>query len=330
VADTVLSVASRAVVDACRELGLDVDGLLREAGLRAEEIDDPDRRLPAARADALWAAAYARAGDPFLALRAAEALPFGAYKVVDFLCAHSATVGEAFHRVARYFELVDVRAVLEPTDAPPAVLMRTRDGLPVPPPAQEYTFAALVQRMATCAGRSFAPEGVDFTFSPPADPSEHARVLRCAPTFASVIPRLRFSPATWRMPIQRADPALATVLEDHAERLVAELPAGDDVVSRARSAIASALSQGAPSAAEVARALAMSERTLHRRLKEASQPFGRLLDEARFAAAKAHLADPGLSLAEVAWLVGFSDQSTFTRAFRRWTGQPPGAWRAAR
>lgn len=132
------------------------------------------------------------------------------------------------------------------------------------------------------------------------------------------------------MPIRQADALLAGVLEDHAKRLVAELPSGDDVVSQTRSAIANALPDGTPNASQIAKALAMSERTLHRRLKEADHPFGQLLDEARFAAAKAHLADPALSLAEISWLVGFSDQSTFTRAFRRWSGHPPGKWRAAR
>ncbi|MEM9865854.1 MAG: AraC family transcriptional regulator ligand-binding domain-containing protein [Myxococcota bacterium] len=329
-ADTVLSVASRAVVDACRELGLDVDGLLKGAGLTLEDVEDTDRRLPAARADALWAAACARADDPFLGLHAAEALPFGAYKVVDFLCAHSTTVGEAYHRVARYFQLVDVRAILEPSDEPHSVTMRTRDGIPVPPPAQEYTFAALIGRMAQCAGEGFRPESVELSYAAPDPTSEHARVLMCEPSFDADLPRICFSVETWSMPIRRADPLLARVLEDHAERLVAELPVGDDVVSRTRSAIVNALPDGAPNAARVAKALAMSERTLHRRLKEADRPFGNLLDEARFAAAKAHLADRALSLAEVAWLVGFSDQSAFTRAFRRWSGGPPGKWRAGR
>lgn len=90
------------------------------------------------------------------------------------------------------------------------------------------------------------------------------------------------------------------------------------------------LTAGEATATRVARRLAMSERTMQRRLQAEGVSFAQLLDEGRAALAKAHLADPAMSLAEIAWLLGFADQSSFTRSFRRWTGEPPGAWRAAR
>ena len=115
--ETVLSVATRAVLDACVRLGLDAEELLGTAGLTRAEVLDPDNRLPAPRVDALWRAAHARANAPMLALHAAEALPFGAYKVIDFVAANSATVGDALRRVATYFALVDPRAVLVMSEA---------------------------------------------------------------------------------------------------------------------------------------------------------------------------------------------------------------------
>lgn len=291
---------------------------------------DPETRLPAARADALWSAAFAAARDPAFALHAAEALPFGAYRTVDFLCAHSPCVRDAYRRVAEFFQLVDVRARIEVDDEARTLTMLTVGGDPVPPPAQEYTFAALVSRMAVCVGPGWSPREVEFAFAPIPNPREHERVLRAPVSFGAGAPRLRFSVEAWETPVSGANPALLAVLEDHARRLYAELPPGDDLPSRARSTIATELRaghEGGPSASHVARQLGTSERTLQRRLREHDLSFAQLLDEAREALARAHLRDPALSLVEVAWLLGFSDQSAFTRAFRRWTGRPPGAWR---
>ena len=214
--DTVLSVASRAALDACTRLGLDTDALLRAAGLERAAVMDPETRLPAARADALWSAAFAAARDPAFALHAAEALPFGAYRTVDFLCAHSPCVRDAYRRVAEFFQLVDVRARIEVDDEARTLTMLTVGGDPVPPPAQEYTFAALVSRMAVCVGPGWSPREVEFAFAPIPNPREHERVLRAPVSFGAGAPRLRFSVEAWETPVSGANPALLAVLEDHA------------------------------------------------------------------------------------------------------------------
>lgn len=328
---TVLSVASRAVLDACERLGLDGSALLNAANLTREQLDDPDRRLAARHADALWEAAFAEARDPHLALHAAVALPFGAYRVVDFLAAHSPTMGDAFKRIASYFALVDVRGVFAVGDGPPAtVVMRSATAQALPPPAQEYTFAALVTRARTCAGPSWSPDAVELTFPAPANTHEHRRIFACEVRFGRPEARLICSPAAWSAPVGGADPALLSVLEDHAARLLAELPPSDDLASRVKSAIAEALHRGDVTAATIARRLGTSERTLQRRLKDEGLTLAELLDQTRAAVAKTHLENPHTALAEIAWLLGFSDQSTFTRAFRRWTGVTPGAFRDTR
>lgn len=329
--DTVLSVATRAVLAACARLGLDAADLLRAAGLTSAEVENPDARLPARRVDALWAAAYARANDPHLALHAAEALPFGAYKVLDFVAASSATVGEALGRVGAYFALVDPRAVLETRDGDPVrLVLRARDvGAEVPASAQLFTFAALVTRMRFCAGGAWSPGRVELASPAPLDAGEHRRVFQAEVLFDCPEPRLSLPRPAWEALISSANPALLSVLEDHARRLLAELPRGEGLAGRVRAAIAGDLPRGEPTVARIARRLAMSERTLQRRLREEGHTLAGLLDEVRAALAKAHLSDPAVSPSEVAWLLGFSDQSAFGRAFRRWTGKPPAAWRAA-
>src|SRR5215212_2925333 len=100
--DTVLTVSSRALLRACEALGLDSRAMLEAAGLERRAIDDPDARIELHRHRALWKKAFELSGDPDLALHAAEAVPPGAYRVLELLCSHAPTVGAALSSVATY------------------------------------------------------------------------------------------------------------------------------------------------------------------------------------------------------------------------------------
>ena len=89
---SVLSVSSRALLDACARLGFDTGQILAAANLDPVTLRDPDARIPIEQADALWRKAYELSNDPNLALHAIEVLPFGAYRVIDFLAASAPTV----------------------------------------------------------------------------------------------------------------------------------------------------------------------------------------------------------------------------------------------
>jgi AraC-like DNA-binding protein len=102
-----------------------------------------------------------------------------------------------------------------------------------------------------------------------------------------------------------------------------------DVVSRVKTAIIEHLPSGAPSADLIAKDLFMSARTLHRRLSDAGTSVSETLEAVRRELAEQYINDPSRSLSEISFLLGFSEQSAFSRAFRRWTGQPPSAARDA-
>lgn len=322
---TVLPVASRALVDACRRLGIDTDALLARAGIEAAALDDADGRLPASRADALWREAFAAANDPFLALHAAEASPLGAYRVVDFLGTSGPTLGEGLRSVAAYFRIVDPRGVLEVVEAAGdrvELRFRTARGDPLPPPAQEYTLAVLLLRARATAGVALVPAEVRLSFPRPPDAREHARVFGVEPAFGSADVALAFSRTDWDLPARGGDPALFALLAEHARR-VADAAAEDDVAAGVRLAVAATLAGREPTVAAIARRLGTSGRTLQRRLAAGGTSFARLVDEVRRERAEAFLAARDVSIAEVSFLLGFSEQSAFTRAFRRWTGRSP-------
>ena len=87
------------------------------------------------------------------------------------------------------------------------------------------------------------------------------------------------------------------------------------------------LPDGSPKAAQVARALGMSKRTLSRRLQEQGITYRDLVDKLRASLAKCYLKDRNLRMSEIAYLLGYSDLSAFDHAFRRWTGKPPSKFR---
>src|SRR5262245_24361831 len=95
------------MLDACGRLGLNTGEILKAAGLDAATLHDPDARIPAEQVDALWKKAYELSGDPDLALHAIEVLPFGAYRVVDFLASSAPTIGAALAKVSDYFPLIN-------------------------------------------------------------------------------------------------------------------------------------------------------------------------------------------------------------------------------
>lgn len=329
----VLAVASRALIAACEPLGLDGDALLAEVGLDREQLVDPELRIPASSADALWQALAERTNDPDLALHAAERLPFGAYRVVDYLAANAPTLGGALERVAAYFPLIDPRARItigEREGRHEVALVATRPGTAIRRQAAEYTLAALLLRTRAGIGLVFVPTRVCFSTAAPASTRELERVFGCPLEFDAERHALEFADDDWTRVSPHADATLFEVLERHAAMLLATLPPASALVAELRRAITAELHAGEPTLAQVGKRLGMSGRTLQRRLDDEQLRFGAVVDEIKAELAKARLEDRSLAICEVAFLLGFADQSAFNRAFKRWTGMTPGRWRQAK
>ncbi len=184
-ASSVLGVSTRALLDACDALGASGDAIAKAAGIDRAALADPDARLSRAATGAVWQAAYGATRDPALALHAAERAPDGAYPVLDYLGAASATLGEAIERLSRYFVLLGDIAlrIEEGHEAHRLVLESTAPG-PLPMPAQEYTLAALLLRTRKRCGVPWTPAWVELTGPGPFSP-EHARVFGVVPRLVS-------------------------------------------------------------------------------------------------------------------------------------------------
>lgn len=330
-AGSVLSVSSRALVVACDRLGLDTTAMLKGAAVSQETLDDPDARLPASAASALWREAYRLSGDPVLSLHAAEACPYGAYKVIDYMASNARTVGEAFVYSTRYFKLINTVISL-PIDesADPILFDIVDESTPqgVTRPYAEYCFAAFYLHVQAGTGVTFPLEALEFAHPEPSDVSEHQRLFGCPIMFGRNQTRMHIGRSAWETPsVAGGQPGILGVLAEHAQMLLEKLPTGPDLVERTRRVVSEQLRGGDPSLESVAREMAMSERSLQRHLRELGYSYNALVDEVRQGTAKIYLAQPDIAIAEVAYLLGFSDQSTFNRAFKRWLGLTPKQYR---
>jgi AraC-like DNA-binding protein len=137
-----------------------------------------------------------------------------------------------------------------------------------------------------------------------------------------------FSEETGNLALDQSEPGLCAILDEHALKLLEELPPLGSLGDRVRDLLARQLSGGDTSAETTALSLKMSVRTLHRRLSAEGTSHKKLLEELRRKLAASYLRDGGLAISEITYLLGFSEPSAFHRAFRRWTGKTPMQFRA--
>ncbi len=142
-------------------------------------------------------------------------------------------------------------------------------------------------------------------------------------TFGHACSEIELEPAVLRLPIRDEDPAMSRLMERYAEEWLARLGGQASLVEQIRRHIYTELGNGVPSAEAIARPLGLSERSLSRRLRAEGLSYLEIVDSVRRELALVYLRNRSLKMAEVAFLLGFSELSAFYRAFRRWTGMTP-------
>jgi AraC-like DNA-binding protein len=287
----------------------------------------PDARVPITAVWALWLAAVEATGDRALALRYGLATRLEYQGLFGFAVMTSPTIGEAGRRAGRFLHLItdSARLVLvERSDH--AVFRWEREGAGEPghDVANETVVGQIVAGITQLAGRS-AVKRVTFRHAAPAAAATLEKLLPCPVTWRSRNNDIVVPAAELALPSRDASPEMAAYFDAR----IAERPAESTALAdRVAAAIREALDGGEPDAERIARALGLSERTLRRHLATEGTSFRAVLDAVRGTRARALLADERLTLTEVAFALGFSEHSAFTRAFTRWFGEPPAAHRA--
>ncbi len=312
--------------------GLDPAKICREAGIDYALTGDTRARVPFSRVIAAWNHAAETLRAPHLGLEAAKF-----YRATDFhglavVFLASPTLHTALDRLARYLVVVNTALSLKvETDEDSIDLIATTlDADPARRRTIEDSRAAILADLSrSSASGTLDPMQIEFTYPEPQDTSRHREIFHC---------RLVFGAPKWRMcwrlvdadrPFVADNRELAIANDRILDAMVKSLRP-DTLVARVKRALIDELPSGTPSEATIARAVSMSGRSLQRRLAAEKSGFKELLDEVRRDLARDYVDDYESSVTDISFMLGFSDVSSFSRAFKRWFGKSPASARQLR
>ncbi|MBD3669273.1 MAG: AraC family transcriptional regulator [Gammaproteobacteria bacterium] len=323
------SASVRMVLKACEDKGVDTDELLSRAGISRATAEDPDGEVSFEEMRNFWRTAYELSRDPYLAMHAGMHVTTGTFQCYDYLILNAGSIQQAIENYVRYMALINTWIGWEIVDEGSQIRlqMKANSGA-LPPPTPEYVFTILARWLRQILkDPDWSPVSVRFTCPPPGDPTPLIEFFGCLVRFESAVAEFILDDETWHKTVPTADENLLRILDQHAQSLLEKRILPDDFVGKVRQEIIKALHGNEATRECIAERLCMSSKTLQRRLDEHSIVFSELVDEVRGDLAKTHLARDDMPLAEIGYLLGFSEQSSFTRAFKRWTGKTPREYR---
>lgn len=307
------------------------EALLGPIGADPAQLDDPDAHVPLAWVLRAWTEAPVLTGDPAFGLHAAEAMSGTRAHVLDYVMAHCQRPRELFACLQRYQRLLMSAADLRlEVSGGVATFSHPREAIPFarPPHIDDFVVAQWALQARARSRHGFPLRRVTFHHAPPADAREHARIFQAPVEFGAPCDAIELDAALLDVDFEGADPTLVSVLRRHADALLAAAPGPEAPTSIAlRRHLVGLPPSSLASVEQAAGALGMSARSLQRQLLAEGTSFKDVVDGVRRDMSLSYLRDRRYAISEVAFLVGFAEVSAFSRAFRRWTGESPVAWR---
>lgn len=315
-----------------KDLGVRADHVLRRAGLPEDLLSRPEEGLSTQDYFAFWRSLEDEIGDPMFPLRIVEAVSTESFDPPLFAALCSANLAQAVQRLAKYKQLMapmELR-IEHGRGGELALLPRWLFASNDVPQSLEIAELAFLVRLARLATR----EHVQATYVGLPRPPESAHA-QCYEAFFGVHIRrdkrtaVHFSAVDAQRPFLTTNNAMWRVFEPDLRRRLSELEGSATTAERVRALLLELLPSNSATIEIVADRLAVSKRTLQRRLEDEGENFRALVNRTRESLARHYLSQPGLSSGEIAFLLGFEDPNSFYRAFHEWTGQTPESVRNA-
>lgn len=313
-----------AIMRAMRTAGVNTDDVLQEIGMDPALLEGGYSRYSQADVSKLWRKAIDLTGDPNFGFKVAGEVRPATFHVVGYSMSCSATLAQALHRFAYYCRLISDSATATLTEVQNQVILEFHFDTGGAPPIYQTVdtvVASVLSYMRWIANERVVPVEVCFSHQPAGNSEAHWKFYGCPVRFNEAQCRMVFRKEDLDRRILSSDEELASLLDGAANRHLEQRMAGR-FATRVRDLMIAQLPHEVPSKAETARLLAMTERTLLRRLKVEGTTFADVLRQLREEMAFQYL-QRGMTLSEVAYLLGFSDNGTFSRAFKQWTGRRP-------
>lgn len=309
---------------------VDASRLLAGVGVDPDGDWDPKEMIPAVDYYDMLERIAEQIDVTELPLRTGASMRLDEYGALGLAFKAATTLGASFARIERFARLwtsvveyqlrPDPRGVL-------FILQRAGDrhlGLRL---SNETTLVSAVAIARQVSRAHVKPVEVLVQHPAPKSIAAHEDWFGCPVRFGAELDAVLFSSDSMAQPNLLGDEGISCYLVSHLETELSQVTTEITVVDQAKDAIAQALSEGSPKMAQIASGLGLSARSFHRRLSEHWMSFKTLTEETRRDLAQGLLRDDGHSLAEIAFLTGFSEQSAFTRAFKRWVGHTPASYR---
>ena len=306
--------------------GLDTDPLLRKAGITQRQIEDPGLRLKVLDQVRFLNLVADALPDDHLGFHLALTSELREIGLLYYISASSETLGQAIQQASRYSSIVNEGVALQYSERDDVKIAFHYVGISrhIDQHQIEFFVTTTVRICRQLTGQRIMPTSVRLTHRRDAISSEFFDFFGDNVEFSATVDEVAFAPSARTLPVVSADPYLNKLLVGYCEQALALLPAHvGSFRSSVENAIVPLLPHGRAQAAEIARRLGVSQRTLARRLTLEGVTFSEVLDRLKSHLAQRYLADESLSISQIAWLLGYQEVSAFTHAFKRWTGKTP-------
>jgi AraC-like DNA-binding protein len=327
---TVLATSALSIWRALESYGIEPADMFRRAGLDPNKLYDPNARYRDARIYKLWQLAVQATRDPYIGLKVASLWHPSTAHALGYAWLASATLKDALERTVRYFRIMNDKEqlTLEESDEEFRLIIENPVAdYPTAPEDLDASFAVLIHLCRMCHGDSFEPLRITMRRPEPPDPAPFAEHFRAPIQYSGNENSVCFDKADAQVALPTANAEVARANEKIVQDYLARFDRSS-VAMQVRARLTEQLSSGHATQDSVADALHMSLRSLQRRLRNEGTSYKDLLDETRRELAAHYMAESHLSINEITYLLGFSEPSNFSRAFRRWTGRSPSAYRS--
>jgi AraC-like DNA-binding protein len=318
--------ATSGLLEAITAAGGNPDHVLRTIGLDRSAFSNPEGFVPSSSfAQLLEQTARATADDCF-GLHFGERYNPKNIGPLVYAVLNSPTIVAGIANVERYLHVFNQAAkwvfTVEGNWSYIRFLLTDLD-IEAPRQHNECTMAVALNTLRIMVGSQWAPKEVQFAHEAPHQISEHHRVFGTPVSFGCETNAFVVEREFVEREVPAADPRLYRILKRYLDSVLNEMPREDSFLASLRKSIAESMRDGDPKLARVSKRIAMSPRTLQRRLKDYDVDYKKLTDDTRRRFATNYLKDRKNTLTEIAFLLGYSEVSAFNRAFKRWTGSTP-------
>ncbi len=317
-----------ALLDYLKQNSVDVQAFLKPFELDLAFFDEQDNRIDSERYIAMYQAAADLLKDDNLGLHVGLSIKPGYFGALGYAIMSCQTLGQALQKHIKYQALVGSIGKAQFSQEDGLIhLAWQADGQQVNRHVAEKSIASWVSFARWITQQQLLPTQVQFQHSAPRDLAQHDAFFNCPIIFESQQTSISFAADYLQLPLLKTDHSLLDLMETHLEQALQKLQYQHAGLESIRDAIVAQLDTGQVDIEHIAKQLALSSRSLQRKLQAQGTSFKQLLDDIRYELAQQYLKNDQLLLVDIAFLLGFAEQSSFQRAFKRWSGQTPKQFR---